>query len=243
MVKQGNSVSLCMKKVYEHKPAFTLAEVLITLGVIGVVAAMTIPTLITNYEKKVTITKLKKAYSTINQAMKLSVSENGDYSSWPKPNEVGGEEYYKQYWAPYFKNAQRCTSYTNSVCDYKKWMDGGASSTFYLLNGSSSGVDAVYSNRYTLLLPNETLVIYFYDNAESTLLGGVYIDTNGAKKPNTFGKDVFLFMRENNGAIIPRCNSSTTASIKSDCSKTGSGKCCAKKIIMDNWEFKSDYPW
>ena len=37
--------------------AFTLAEILITLGIIGVVAAMTIPTLITNYQKKQTVTK------------------------------------------------------------------------------------------------------------------------------------------------------------------------------------------
>lgn len=43
-----------MKKVF----AFTLAEVLITLGIIGIVAAMTIPTLINNYQKKITVTRL-----------------------------------------------------------------------------------------------------------------------------------------------------------------------------------------
>ena len=42
------------------KKAFTLAEVLITLGIIGIVAAMTIPTLITNYQKNITITRLKE---------------------------------------------------------------------------------------------------------------------------------------------------------------------------------------
>ena len=49
------------------KLAFTLAEVLITLVIIGVVAAMTIPTLVTNADKKATATKLKVFYSKINQ--------------------------------------------------------------------------------------------------------------------------------------------------------------------------------
>lgn len=58
------------------KLAFTLAEVLITLGIIGVVAAMTIPTLVTNADKKATATKLKVFYSKINQAVKLSSAYN-----------------------------------------------------------------------------------------------------------------------------------------------------------------------
>lgn len=60
------------------KLAFTLAEVLITLGIIGVVAAMTIPTLVTNADKKATATKLKVFYSKINQAVKLSSAYNDD---------------------------------------------------------------------------------------------------------------------------------------------------------------------
>ena len=54
------------------KKAFTLAEVLITLGIIGIVAAMTLPSLIANYQKKVTVNRLKQAYSMINQALLLA---------------------------------------------------------------------------------------------------------------------------------------------------------------------------
>ena len=50
------------------KKGFTLAEVLITLGIIGVVAAMTMPTLINNINNKQNIAALKKAYSLISQA-------------------------------------------------------------------------------------------------------------------------------------------------------------------------------
>ena len=65
-----------------RKSAFTLAEVLITLAIIGVVAAMTIPTLIQNYRKKVIENKLVKVYSLMNQAIKLSTIENGETSTW-----------------------------------------------------------------------------------------------------------------------------------------------------------------
>ena len=62
------------------KVGFTLAEVLITLGIIGVVAAITIPNLITSYQKHVTVTKLQKAISVLNQAYKLSFDEVGEPS-------------------------------------------------------------------------------------------------------------------------------------------------------------------
>ena len=51
----------------KRKIAFTLAEVLITLGIIGVVASLTLPSVIQNYKKQVTVNQLKKAYSTLGQ--------------------------------------------------------------------------------------------------------------------------------------------------------------------------------
>lgn len=65
-----------------RKIAFTLAEVLITLGIIGVVAALTIPTLIANHRKKVVETKLEKIYSVMNQAINLTNAEYGDVTNW-----------------------------------------------------------------------------------------------------------------------------------------------------------------
>ena len=57
---------------------FTLAEVLITLGIIGIVATLTIPSLINNYQKKQTVTKLQKAISVLNQAYKLAYDDVGE---------------------------------------------------------------------------------------------------------------------------------------------------------------------
>ena len=58
------------------KKAFTLAEVLITLGIIGVVAALTIPTLVNNYRKKQFETGLKKEYSVLLQALDMYKQDN-----------------------------------------------------------------------------------------------------------------------------------------------------------------------
>ena len=61
---------------------FTLAEVLITLGIIGIVASLTLPTLITNHKKSIVETRLAKFYSTMNQAINLAEAEYGDKMNW-----------------------------------------------------------------------------------------------------------------------------------------------------------------
>ena len=59
------------------KKAFTLAEVLLTLAVIGVVAAMTLPSLIQNTQKQQYFTAFKKIYSDLSQATMLIMLDNG----------------------------------------------------------------------------------------------------------------------------------------------------------------------
>ena len=65
-----------------RRAAFTLAEVLITLGIIGVVAAMTMPVLIQKHKNQVTEARLKKFYSVINQAIIMSEAVNGERIYW-----------------------------------------------------------------------------------------------------------------------------------------------------------------
>ena len=66
-----------MKKI-----AFTVAEVLITLGIVGVVAALTFPMLAENYQRIIVETRLKKFYNTFNQALLRSIEVNGPYDGW-----------------------------------------------------------------------------------------------------------------------------------------------------------------
>ena len=60
------------------KKAFTLAEILITLGIIGVVAAMTLPVLIQKYKAKVILTQLKKSYAEIQNVSNSILNDYGD---------------------------------------------------------------------------------------------------------------------------------------------------------------------
>ena len=96
-----------------RRTAFTLAEVLITLGIIGVVAAMTMPVLLANHRKTVAETRLAKFYSTMNQAVQRAEADYGDKTQWDKyerlyeQDEDGNSkpitniEYFNKYFAPY----------------------------------------------------------------------------------------------------------------------------------------------
>ena len=68
--------------ITSQKSAFTLAEVLITLAIIGVVAAMTIPTLTANYKEKAIVTKLTKTYAILSNAYQMMQAEYGTISTW-----------------------------------------------------------------------------------------------------------------------------------------------------------------
>ena len=114
------------------KRAFTLAEVLITLGIIGVVAAMTMPTLIQKNNNKVVETRLMKFYSTINQAIKMAEVDYGDKKYWyedlagaefdkdgkPVPGSSAQEKWFNKYLAPYMKILKTETGYDGGLMVY-----------------------------------------------------------------------------------------------------------------------------
>ena len=95
-----------MYKSY-FKQAFTLSEVLITLGIIGIIAAMTLPSVIADARKKSTAAHLKKFYNTINNAVQFAIAENGDVENWMgTPADLTYEEnldFLKKYFLPYIK--------------------------------------------------------------------------------------------------------------------------------------------
>lgn len=76
--------------ITEIKKGFTLAEVLITLGIIGVVAAMTLPVLIQKHVNSVVETRLAKFYTTFNQAIQMAEVQYGDRKTWY--SDTGGVE-------------------------------------------------------------------------------------------------------------------------------------------------------
>lgn len=94
-------------KFFKRDIGFTLAEVLITLGIIGVVAAITMPALVQNYRKHVVETRLEKFYSIMNQAAKQAELSYGEFQYWDnetsKDDMNGMEAWWNRYFAPYVK--------------------------------------------------------------------------------------------------------------------------------------------
>ena len=95
--------------ITSQKAAFTLAEILITLAVIGIVAALTIPNLVQSYKKKIVETRLAKFYSVMNQAIQLSEIDNGPKEYWDELDGVATEGsvnqliWFEKYFKPYLK--------------------------------------------------------------------------------------------------------------------------------------------
>ena len=110
-----------MKKLRNR--AFTLAEVLITLGVIGVVAALTLPQVIQHYKRVEVETKLKRVYSIMNQAILESESVNGPQEHWEC---LGASGFISKYIAPYLNDYM-----TKTITAY-----GGNNQLIYLNDGS-----------------------------------------------------------------------------------------------------------
>ena len=107
LIREGATHVSCSQNIC--RAAFTLAEVLITLGIIGVVAAMTMPVLIQKYQNQVTEARLKKFYSIMNQAILASESVNGEKEYWNSyfsGRSVSAdtvEAWFNLYFAPYMK--------------------------------------------------------------------------------------------------------------------------------------------
>lgn len=224
------------------KFGFTLAETLITLGIIGVVAAITIPDLIANYQKHVTVTKLQKAISILNQAYKMSYDDVGE----PTVSEafaMGSNEYFNKYWAPYIKTAIICT--TPAQCGYKnnvpwKLPDGQISNSSLIWEGK----------RVTFYTPDGFLyVIFTGSGGEATggvrENGAVWVDINGGREPNTFGKDLFMLTRveKDGGGVQPYGYDLDSRNIDKNCKKGDGGSYCAEKIRRAGWKIEKDYPW
>ena len=225
---------------FKKANGFTLAEVLITLGIIGIVAAMTLPTLITNYQKRATIAKLKRAYSVIKQAYLMSYDQVGDPAA-DDAFSMGIDSYFKTYWAPYIKGTV-CKSYKE--CGY----NSGA--PWIQANGTALPTGVVAGGRTTFYTTDGVLYVVFISgggsNGEDVPISYVICDINGAKKPNQLGKDVFYFQRiadEKGNDMQFYGYRTSNASINSDCSTRGSGSFCAEKIRRDGWKILKDYPW
>ncbi len=190
---------LLRQKSRNDRFGFTLAEVLITLGIIGVVAAMTIPALIANQREKETVVRLKKTYSTISNAYTLILEEYGDPTNWGLTKE-NYSEILTEYFSKYIKGVTVCSKFSSKKCFV-------SSNRKDLRNKT---VDKITSNQG--LIMEDGIVIGFGIQDQQQLTSGcVYLDycfniiadINGDRLPNRWGVDTFTF-HVNKNKIIPR---------------------------------------
>lgn len=178
--------------------AFTLAEILITLGIIGVVAAMTIPTLMNSISDNEFHVAAKKAYSNIANATSKMLSDNGNVIWDVSPTDSGQlslnmKEEYKKYLSQVKEGS----------------IDTIRSIGYYGYKSNTLVIDSTLAtNRYALVLKDgmifrfssQSSCSYSFPNS-TYLCGDIIVDVNGNKKPNMFGKDVYdiLIVKNLNG--------------------------------------------
>lgn len=164
--------------------AFTLAEVIIVMGIIGIVAEMTIPTLINNVETQTYKAAYKKAYSDISQAFAQALS---DGSMTPR-TDVYDSVATAADWSilkAAFKVSKECTAAQLSSC----WAQGDT------VNDANGGFPNTGSSQSFIDVSGRSWALYYDQESK------FFVDTNGFKAPNKFGKDrqMFRLGRQNEG--------------------------------------------
>lgn len=199
---------------------FTLAEVLITLGIIGVVAAITIPTLMQKIDDRETISKVKLGFSTISNAIKLTEALNGD--NILLYNNAYSEDYANyvaEYIKPQFKIIQDCgTNDSAGKCIHNGY--------YKHLNGSNHTNYSVDSNVYKIMLTNGMSILWHGTGSNLDF----FVDINGPKGPNVWGRDFFeiIVYNKDNKTLRPEGFQNNAA----QCSTLGYG--CAYYIMTNN---------
>lgn len=220
--------------IYKCKSGFTLAEILLTLGIIGVVAAITIPGLITEYQKRATVTKLKRAISVINQAYKQSYEDNGDLTA-DLTNKMGAESYFHTYWEPYIKILTYCSSW--GICGYD------TNTPFSQATGEHDTMGITGGGRVSFYTMDGFIYMIHVGAIPGVPLSVIYVDINGGAKPNRYGKDVFILNRiADGGGVQPNGYDTTDNKVKVECT-VGRGLYCAEYIRRSGWRIEKDYPW
>ena len=229
-----------------RKSAFTLAEVLITLGIIGVVASMTLPTLVNKYQKQETVARLSAAYSLVSQAIKRSEVDNGALDYWNF--ELDSQTFSDKYIKPYFQ----------VIASYKA-EDVPKNVHNYCMNGTNCDSYFDYFDLPKIIIKNGTALSFRTTaSGDGTRFLTVVADLNGFQKPNTYGKDLFAFSVAAGGKMVPYgvgdiLGGTTHIGYDRDelangsdnraCNKSKGGAFCAALIIMDGWKISDDYPW
>ncbi len=170
---------------------FTLAEVLVTLGIIGVVSAMTVPTLMQNHQRKVYVTQLHKVYNEVQQAAINFMNDRNAVNL----TEAGINSTAKaqEFITNYFKIVQTCENSLTPCfgASYK-----------YLDSDTDGNVLGGHVNTSYVLASGASIRPWYYPaNSNVRRVMSILVDTNGQQGPNIIGRDAFFMAVYDNGMI------------------------------------------
>lgn len=222
-----------------RKKGFTLAEVLITLSIIGVVAALTIPALMRNYQESMWKTAFKKNYAVISQAVMMVMNDHGGTLENLYPscgNDYCTSNAFGDELAKYLTYTKQCLTGTTitSGC----WYSTGIN----YLNDTGTLDTWRYQSGGAFVLKNGAIVSYIYDsNDQSCTTGTSYtcgdagqnwfvFDVNGSNGPNTLGKDVYFAYMTKTGL---KPGGITGVPINYTCTSASDGLGCAVKVLQN----------
>lgn len=207
--------------------AFTLSEILITIGIIGIISVMTLPALTKKINRADASSKLKKFNSMMYNVITISEQVNGPVGEWTTAtaeNDIDTTEFFEKYLKPYIKYVK--TSYI-------------------------SNIDSV-NKRNTLYVYLDDGSIFYFQKGKCV---DFTFDVNGEQKPNSLAQDQFIFLLCSDDAASNWCNgrhwcpylrsSAGYTKQRKDLLKEckNSPLYCSALLEWDNWVFKSDYPY
>ena len=186
---------------------FTLAEVLITLGIIGVVASLTIPSLISNYKNKTIETQFKRAYSNIYNAIRIIESRDGTLPQCYYTKMNADNPFKFSQCADFYDNLTK-EMHVIKICKGNAYNDGcipkyqGVNTIKEyeehddIITGCSGYSQNNILNKNWAFVFNDGSILFTYDTVSNNYnnWSGVFaIDVNGKRGPNKWGYDIFSF--------------------------------------------------
>lgn len=183
--------------------AFTIAEIIITMGIIGIVAEMTIPMLVSSLQEKVLLTQFKETYSLLSQAYIRAAQENGTADTW------GSAQNAYNNIKPFFNIQEDCPQIVGCFTDKTPYND---------IKGVPTGLNPYNRTTgfYKFTLKNGVAFMFNANNS-------VFVDINGKNSPNQYGYDLFnLMLNKKNGA--PHVSAIEGLDVSGYCRKVGAAK-------------------
>ena len=199
------------------KKALTIGELLVTMAIIGIIAALVLPGFMRDYHKKLYVAKLKKTMETIENAVNQACIDNNVsyFNQTTYAKYVSGGANQQAFLDKYFKKVGYVTASPF----------GG---TYKTVGNSTKGEISFYNSGWAKLASGEAMS--FYCNSETNC--HFRVDINATDGPNIGGRDMFVIN------VNPKTNQLYNGYATSNCTTNIKGEGCLGKLIEDNWEMK-----